>query len=90
MAVTVKSKRPMVVPDTIRRKAPAGHQSSDLVMQVIEEAKKNPMTAFELATENARLMAYGARQAKKAGIRECDVPRVIHDSRSGTERFESV
>ena len=63
--------------------SPAGHLASDFVMQIIEEAKKNPMTASELATENARLMAYGARQAKKAGIRECDVPRVIHDSRSG-------
>jgi hypothetical protein len=40
------------------------------------------MTARELATKNARLMAYGAKQAKKAGIKEPDVPRVIHDSRS--------
>jgi len=51
-------------------------------MQIIEEAKTNPMTARELAAENARLMAYGARQAKKAGIKERDVPRVIHESRS--------
>jgi hypothetical protein len=87
MAVTVKNKRPIVVPDTVRRKAgrpppPAGNDGSDLVMQIIEEAKRNPMTAKELAAENARLMAYGARQAKKAGIKERDVPRVIHDSRS--------
>jgi AbrB family looped-hinge helix DNA binding protein len=105
MAVTVKNKRPIVVPDNVRRKAglragdqlefkvsgrviqivpkpPAGHYSSELVMQIIEEARRNPMTARELATENSRLMAYGARQAKKAGIKERDVPRVIHDSRS--------
>ena len=85
MAVTLKNKRPIVVPDAVRRKAglpkvPAG--PSDLVMQIVEEAKKNPMTARELAAENARLMAYGARQANKAGIKERDVPRVIHESRS--------
>ena len=73
------------MPDAIRRKAglpkvPAG--PSDLVMQITEEAEKNPMTAKELAAENSRLMAYGARQAKKVGIKERDVPRVIHDSRS--------
>jgi hypothetical protein len=51
-------------------------------MQITEEAEKNPMTAKELAAENSRLMAYGARQAKKVGIKERDVPRVIHDSRS--------
>ena len=105
MAVTVKNKRPIVVPDAVRRKAglrtrdqlefkvsgrviqivpkpPAGRYASDLVMQITEEAEKNPMTAKELAAENSRLMAYGARQAKKVGIKERDVPRVIHDSRS--------
>jgi hypothetical protein len=87
MAVTVKNKRPIVVPDAARRRAGlpkprADHNLSELVMRIIEEAKKNPMTARELAAENSRLMAYGARQAKKAGIKERDVPRVIHDSRS--------
>jgi bifunctional DNA-binding transcriptional regulator/antitoxin component of YhaV-PrlF toxin-antitoxin module len=83
MAVTVKNKRPIVVPDAVRRKAGLRTRSaSDFVMQIIEEAKKNPMTAKELAAEKSRLMAYGARQAQRAGIKERDIPRVIHDSRS--------
>jgi hypothetical protein len=71
---------PVTVKNTGLPKVPAG--SSDLVMQIIEEVKKNPMTARELALENARLMAYGARQANKAGIKERGVPCVIHESRS--------
>ena len=82
MAVTVKNRRPVVVPGGVRRKPSASHDGPDLVTQIIEVAKKSPMTASELATENAHLMAYGAKQAKKAGIKERDVPRVIHDSRS--------
>jgi len=81
MAVSVKNK-PGTVPDGVGGKPSARHDGPDLVMQIIEEAKRNPMTAKELAAENARLMAYGARQAKKAGIKERDIPRVIHDSRS--------
>jgi len=54
----------------------------DTVMRLIKEAKKNPMSRAELRAENARLMAYGARQAKKAGIKERDIVRVIHESRS--------
>jgi len=77
MAVSVPKKPPIVVPGTVRREAPAG--PSDLVMRIIEEAKVNPMTARELADENSRLMAYGALQAQKVGIKERDIPRVIHD-----------
>jgi hypothetical protein len=50
-------------------------------MRIIEEAKANPMTARELAAENSRLMANGALQAL-VGIKERDIPRVIHDFRS--------
>jgi hypothetical protein len=86
MAVTIKNKRAVGLPDAIRRNSgppnpPAAREASDLVMQIIEGAKKYPMSTGELATENARLMAYGAKQAKKAGIKERDIPRVIHDSR---------
>jgi hypothetical protein len=52
------------------------------VTKIIEDAKRNPMTRAELRAENAKLMAYGARQAKKAGIKERDIPRVIHESRT--------
>jgi hypothetical protein len=80
MAVTAKNKPSIVLPDAVRRKA--NRHAPDLVMQIIEDAENNPMTARELAAENSRLMAYGARRAKKAGIKERDVPRVIHDSRA--------
>jgi bifunctional DNA-binding transcriptional regulator/antitoxin component of YhaV-PrlF toxin-antitoxin module len=104
MTVTLKNKRPLVVPDAVRRKA--GLRSGDRiefqvsgrvitivptinheyaaprVTQIIEDAKRNPMTRTELRAENAKLMAYGARQATKAGIKERDIPRVIHESRT--------
>ena len=104
MTVILNNKRPLVVPDAVRRKA--GLRSGDRiefkvsgrmitivptvndeyitprVTKIIEDAKRNPMTRAELRAENAKLMAYGARQAKKAGIKERDIPRVIHESRS--------
>jgi bifunctional DNA-binding transcriptional regulator/antitoxin component of YhaV-PrlF toxin-antitoxin module len=108
MTVTLKNKKPLVVPDAVRRKA--GLRSGDriefqvsgrvinivpklpaavedectpkVVTQIIEESKKHPMRRAELRAENARLMAYGARQAKKAGIKERDIPRLIHEFRS--------
>jgi bifunctional DNA-binding transcriptional regulator/antitoxin component of YhaV-PrlF toxin-antitoxin module len=107
MTVTLKDKKPIVVPDAVRRKAglrtgdriefrvvgrvinivpklPAGEDeySPKMLAQIIEATKKNPMSRAELRAENARIMAYGARQAKKAGIKERDIPRVIHESRS--------
>jgi len=94
MAANVKNKRPVVAPDPVRRKAGgpparASNDGSDLVMQIIEEVKRNPMTAKELAAENSRLMAYGARQLKKAGINERDIPRVMIPA-PGTERLKAV
>ena len=61
---------------------PGDEYSLEAVTQIIEDARKNPMSPRKLAAEDARLMAYGARQAKKAGIKEGDIPRVIHESRS--------
>jgi bifunctional DNA-binding transcriptional regulator/antitoxin component of YhaV-PrlF toxin-antitoxin module len=63
-------------------KPPAGRSTPDVVMQIVEEVKKNPMPAKELAAAHSMLLAYGERQAKKAGINERDIVRVIHDSRS--------
>jgi bifunctional DNA-binding transcriptional regulator/antitoxin component of YhaV-PrlF toxin-antitoxin module len=106
MTVTLKNRRPLVVPDSVRRKAglrsgdliefqvsgrvisiipkrsPEEHRSAETVIQIVNEARKGPLSRAELRTENAKLMAYGARQAKKAGIEERDIPRVIHESRS--------
>jgi metal-responsive CopG/Arc/MetJ family transcriptional regulator len=55
------------------------------IMNLIEEAKaeqaKNPMSVEDMLTESDRLANYGARQAKKLGIKPKDVNRVIHEHR---------
>lgn len=61
---------------------PGDEYTIEMVTQIIQDARKNPMSSRELAATNKRLMAYGARQAKKVGIKEGDIPRVIHESRS--------
>ena len=53
----------------------------ETVMRIIDEQKKKPMSARELAALNAELRAYGAKQAKKAGIKERDIPRLVHEFR---------
>jgi len=52
------------------------------VRQIIKEAKRHPMSSGEGAALDAELMAYGAKQAKKAGVKERDIPRVTHESRA--------
>ena len=64
-----------------RRRA-ATRDDLELMLQLIAEAKDNPLRPAELREESAQLMKYGARQAKKVGIKEGDVPRIIHASRS--------
>src|ERR1035437_6252295 len=56
-----------------------GTEQDDLqwVMRIIEEAKRNPMPPEELQAESESLAAYGARQAKKLGIKESDVVHLI-------------
>ena len=55
------------------------------IMNLIEEAKaeqvKNPMSVKEMLKESDHLAGYGARQAKKLGIKTKDVDRLIHDHR---------
>jgi len=61
-----------------------GAEQDDLqwVMRIVEEAKKIPLPPEELRAESESLAAYGARQAKKLGIKESDVIRLIHESRA--------
>ncbi len=61
-----------------------GPEVDDLrwVTRLIEEAKKNPLTPKELQEESESLAAYGARQAKKLGLKESDVVDLIHQSRA--------
>jgi metal-responsive CopG/Arc/MetJ family transcriptional regulator len=56
------------------------------IMGVIEEARaeqeKNPIGVEALLKESDRLSRYGARQAKKLGIKPKDVDRIVHDYRA--------
>ena len=55
------------------------------VMNLIEEAKAEqairPLSVEELLAESERLVSYGARQAKKLGIKPQDTERLIHEYR---------
>lgn len=55
------------------------------VSRVIEEAKaeqaKSPMSTEEMFKESDRLSRYGARQAKRLGLKPKDVNRLIHEYR---------
>lgn len=52
------------------------------IYRMIADVKNNPLSPTELAAENRRLMKIGAALGKKAGIRERDVVRVVHESRA--------
>lgn len=67
---------------TIVPKYPADDYPLETVMRIIKEAKRNPMSRRQGAALDAGLMAYGAKQAKKAGVKERDIPRVVHESRA--------
>jgi metal-responsive CopG/Arc/MetJ family transcriptional regulator len=55
------------------------------IAKLIEESKaeeaRRPMSVKELRAEDERLSRYGARQAKKLGIKPKDVDRLVHDHR---------
>lgn len=55
--------------------------SDERITKLAKAAKQNPMSPRELAAEMASLARYGARQAKKLGVRERDIVRIIHESR---------
>jgi AbrB family looped-hinge helix DNA binding protein len=106
MTVILKDKKPIVVPDAVRRKAGlrggdevefrvsgraitivpkesgADDYPLEAVARIIKEARERPVTRRQGAALDAALMAYGAKQAKKVGIKEGDIPRLIHASRS--------
>jgi anaerobic selenocysteine-containing dehydrogenase len=52
------------------------------IARLMKAAKKSPLPAEELLAEEKRLMEFGARQAKRLGIREGDIVRIIHASRA--------
>jgi antitoxin component of MazEF toxin-antitoxin module len=68
---------------TIVPKASCGEDYPlETVMRIINEEKKHPMSDRQAAALDAELMAYGAKNAKKAGIRERDIPRLVHEYRA--------
>ena len=55
------------------------------IMGIIEEARaeqeKNPISIEDMLKESDRLSRYGARQARKLGIKAKDIDRIVHDYR---------
>jgi len=54
----------------------------ETVMRILKEQAQKPMSPRRLAELDTELRAYGAKQAKKVGIKERDIPRIIHESRA--------
>src|SRR5271170_5805461 len=75
VAFRVSGRSITIIPES----APPEDYPMERVTRLIKQAKKTPLSPAELRMESARLMAYGARQAKKAGIKERDIVRVIHE-----------
>ena len=66
----------------VPREAPTEDYPMETVMRIIQEAKERPMTRRQAAALDRDLRAYGLKQAKKLGIKERDIPRIIHESRA--------
>jgi bifunctional DNA-binding transcriptional regulator/antitoxin component of YhaV-PrlF toxin-antitoxin module len=71
-----------IVPEEISRE----DYPMERVMRIIREARRRPVNRAEGEAIDAGLMAYGAQQAKKAGIKERDITRIIHESRARRPR----
>jgi bifunctional DNA-binding transcriptional regulator/antitoxin component of YhaV-PrlF toxin-antitoxin module len=54
----------------------------ETVMFIVKEQMEKPMSPRRLAVLDAELRAYATKQAKKVGIKERDVTRIIHESRA--------
>lgn len=60
--------------------------AKSVLKEAKEEAKRNPKTAEEENAEERRLLALGARQAKKVGIKAQDAEKIVHDYRKTNQR----
>lgn len=54
----------------------------ETVMGILKEQRENPLSERELRALDADLKAYGVKQARKVGVKERDIPRIIHESRA--------
>ena len=52
------------------------------VDEILEDAKRNPMTPKQAAAADRELMKVGATAAKRLGIKERDIVDIIHRSRA--------
>ena len=53
----------------------------NLIKETKAEEARHPTSVEQLLAEDERLVRYGARQAKKLGIKPGDVNRIIHEYR---------
>jgi AbrB family looped-hinge helix DNA binding protein len=60
--------------------------AKNVLKEATEEAKRNPKTKEEEDAEERRLLALGARQAKKLGITEGEVDRIVYAERYKTRK----
>lgn len=60
--------------------------AKNVLKEATEEAKRNPKTKEEEDAEERRLLAQGARQAKKLGITEGEVDRIVYAERFKTRK----
>lgn len=68
---------------TIVAKEPArGGYPLETVMGIVKEQTERPMSPRQLAAIDTELKAYGAKQAKKVGVKERDVTRIVHEFRA--------
>jgi len=54
----------------------------ETVMKIVNEEKKHPMSAEQAAALEKDLTAFALEHAKKVGIKERDIPRIVHESRA--------
>jgi AbrB family looped-hinge helix DNA binding protein len=60
--------------------------AKNVLKEAIEEGKRAPKTKEEEDAEERRLLARGARQAKKLGITEGEVDRIVYAERYKTRK----
>jgi AbrB family looped-hinge helix DNA binding protein len=60
--------------------------AKNVLKEATEEDKRSPKTIEEEEAEERRLLALGARQAKKLGIKPQDAEKLVHDYRKTTRR----
>ena len=60
--------------------------AKNVLKEATEEAKRTPKTKEEEEAEERRLLARGARQAKKLGIAEGEVDRIVYAERYKTRK----